>query len=33
MAIRLEEALGIPAQDWMRMQADYELAVERSKGK
>lgn len=33
MAIKLEETLGIPAQDWMRMQADYELAVERNKGK
>ena len=33
MALKLEEALGVPAQDWVRMQADYELAVERNKGK
>lgn len=33
MAIKLEETLGIPAQNWMRMQADYELAVERQKNR
>ena len=32
MALKLEQALGNPAEYWMRAQADYEVHVERRKG-
>ena len=31
LALKLEEALGVPAGFWMRMQANYELNTERLK--
>lgn len=30
-ALTLEDALGIPAESWMRMRADYDVATERTK--
>ena len=32
-ALELEDALGIPAQYWMRSEADYRLALERQRRK
>ena len=32
-ALELEDALGIPAQYWMRAEADYRLALERQRRK